>query len=461
MRITDDVVRAREEPIDGVMSKPVAKKEVQPRKRIYAYGFDRIGFSIPPATILIEDIQIEFMRFGDPRRLDGADGAIVPSGIFEAFERKDSYMGLFIEVSCDHDHLLTRRRELSNLLDGGKWICFLVGQVVDSVRQNHSTFDCSATDLAKVALNMCGVERQSASAGMVASAKYDEFREYVNRWGVAKTLLQPSYRLQDQRSIAVVGNSIVGLECISQLIFLPFHNSRSDSSELSDLVTTIVKGIESYLQKRMAELPNWIDQFQFNIEEMLRRKYEEALGSVEDARSERQKWRGYKGILVRSGDALRETVSVVLKDYFGLRVCEEDVGKEDLSILGEGGEILAVVEVKSSKGGVRREDVNQVDSHRARLNLPSTVPGILVMNDFMEISNLDERRSKPVDPDHIRRASVSNVLIIRTLDLVHFMKQMEQESPGKRAEALRSMWSKGGGLFRATEQGLPRVEQLG
>ena len=62
--------------------------------------------------------------------------------------------------------------------------------------------------------------------------------------------------------------------------------------------------------------------------------------------------------------------------------------------------IQAVIEIKGVKGNFTRANVNQVDSHRERLKLPPTTPGILVMNTLMGVGSLQEKDQPPHHGHH-------------------------------------------------------------
>lgn len=426
---------------------------------IYMYAFDRKGFPKRSSPLKIaDDLELHFVGYKDERRLDTADGLIIPSGVFESFKTQPgAYSGPWVDVHCDETLLLTRFREVVNLIDKKKWVCCLIGQMVDEVPKGTTTATCSDTDLAKRVLNELGIHRFTMPSGVVADPKYDEFRKYLARWGVAKTVLYPPRQLKDCRTLATAGNQrIVGLEAVSQILALPFHTSTKDEAELLELGRVLVESVCSYLLKRSAQIPEWVDEFCFAQEKVERQHYVENLKALEASQAQLLRFRGYKGALVRSGDALRDTVKVILQEFFGLRCSVEDEGKEDTAILDEAGEVATVVEVKGTKRGVKREHVNQVDSHRERQGLPSTLPGVLVINDFMAVNDFDERRKKPVVADHVRRAHNSNVLVIRTTDLLLLMKHTE--TAVNRGEVLVQAIEAGGGILTIKDDGSLKVD---
>ena len=331
----------------------------------------------------------------------------------------------------------------------------MVGKIVDTVPQGYREISCIDTDLVKILLNSFGVRRIPLPGGLVARSRYDEFRDYIARWGAATTSLDPDPRQPDYRVLAIAGDRTVWAEFLSQFLFLPFHTVKWSASELNDLVANLVKGIGSYLRKRSAEVPEWVDAFEFESEKALKAECATVLERLDILKKEIAGWRAHKALLVRSGDALRDTVAMTLKTFFFLKVGETDVGKEDLSILDQSGGTVVVLEVKGTKGGVKREHINQVDSHRERRQLSADVPGVLFINDFMEVADLQSRLSRPVAQEQIQHAKRMNTLIIRAVDLLHLMRILE--SVADRRAVWLDLCHKGGGVLRLSENGRAEV----
>jgi hypothetical protein len=112
---------------------------------------------------------------------------------------------------------------------------------------------------------------------------------------------------------------------------------------------------------------------------------------------------------------------------------------------------LALVEVKGTTKGIKREYINQVDSHRERNELPPSLPGILLINIEMSIEGITQRLATTVDNEQIKHAQNFNVLIVRTIDLLFLMKRLENDP--ERKNKLLSLLSSGGGWLRADSKG--------
>ena len=140
----------------------------------------------------------------------------------------------------------------------------------------------------------------------------------------------------------------------------------------------------------------------------------------------------FKGALCYQSDPLVEVVRKMLDHFFGISLTIDDKCIEDATLLDDEGTIQAVFEIKGVKGNFTRANVNQVDSHRERLSLPSTVPGVLIMNTLMGADSLQEKDQAP-HPDIIQKAVADHVLLIRTLDLLRYADGIEQGKLTKEA----------------------------
>ena len=102
----------------------------------------------------------------------------------------------------------------------------------------------------------------------------------------------------------------------------------------------------------------------------------------------------------------------------------EDEFKEDLKIVNDDNEPLVFVEVKGTNRGVKREYVNQTDSHRERAGLKSTFPSLLVINTHIKNSASIKDKDQIIPDDQIKYAARIGVLIVRTLDLLFLLRHL-------------------------------------
>ncbi|GAH05117.1 unnamed protein product, partial [marine sediment metagenome] len=150
-----------------------------------------------------------------------------------------------------------------------------------------------------------------------------------------------------------------------------------------------------------------------------------------DIEKELTQFQNYKAILTTSGDILNELISKILNEYFLISIDSSDNKKEDIKILNEKDDIIAFVEVKGTKRGVKREYIDQADSHRERAGVTNETPGILIINNEMSIEGIENRKEAVIAKEQIIHATNRNVLIIRTIDLLNLMLLLEKDQDRK------------------------------
>lgn len=423
------------------------------KETIFAYGFDLLGFDVPTDPVRTSGgPTIAFVNSTDARTLERSDGVIIPQGIFEEIELAEAYSGMVASVKVQEDLLLEKEREVLNLLREDKWVCFLVQEVIDRVPHGYrSPRPILDTDLCKRFLNKFHIRRNSMAGLAALEATDNAFSPYVREYGAARTV----FWIQQQgdfeiRPIVRSGDSLVGIEVDGKVFFLPFHITKRDGDTAISIATTVCEAIDDYRQKHRIWIPEWLDTFQFKCEPELRLTADSYRNKLDGVERELRQWKRYKAVLTTSGDILRDIVAEILQDFFGFHVEAIEEWKEDLKIVDDNSEPLGLVEVKGTKGGIRREYINQVDSHRDRNNLDSRVPGVLIINNEMGVSGSEKRLATTVPSEHIKHARGLNILIVRTIDLLFVMPQLEGEEQSERRPKFLRLLTAGGGWLKAT-----------
>ena len=422
-----------------------SKKKV----KIFAYGFDKIGFqNLDMISTITKNSEIKFISMRNSILLDSADGVIIPSGIFENITYlEDRPYGYLFSLGCDNDFLLKKEKEVFNLLKNGGWICFLISKICDNLLRNPedlcSEMDCHDTDLSKKFMNRLSISREPFKGSASVSSKNDEFNNYIERWGIAKTKLDFSSKNKDRKILAVINNSVVGVEFNGSIFFLPFNIINHDENEAKLLVEELSRSILGYLQKRILEIPEWTNEFAFIKEKKLENDLKKTKSKEKKISDELSKFKSYKGIISQSGEALKDTVVLILKDFFSLNITDVEDFKEDALIRDFNNGVLISLEIKGTNKGIKREYINQIDSNRERRGLASTTPGLLIINDQMKINDVSNRFETTVAPEQTKHAKNMNILIIRTIDLLFFMRTLEKKPD--RGKIFISYCFKGGG----------------
>ncbi|WP_022666746.1 hypothetical protein [Desulfospira joergensenii] len=415
--------------------------------KIAAYGFEIKGFQIPDGHIIENDkTKVSFLPISTEETLDSYTGVILPSGIFESFEERSSYIdGRYVNVHCKRDTLLQREREIINLVNKGGWICCLVDSIVDEVPNGgYSKKSCDDTDMVKKLLNSFDIKRSVFKGTALVKSTNDAFKKYIDRYGVAKTILKIPYRENyDKKILAKSGEAIVGIDLLGNFLFLPFHTTNYSQKNCEELLLELISAISDYLQKRIQEIPEWVSEFEFQEEDRLKEKINSLMKDITNIQKELKQYRNYKGILTQSGDTLKDTVVDLLRSFFALNVTDVEDFKEDAMIRDNEGKAIVIVEIKGTKGGIKRKYINQLDSNRERAGLDPSTPGLLIINDQMSVENVSERRETSVAEEQVNHSKNMNVILLRTVDLLFVVRKFENIE-NKRDEFLK-LCSEGGG----------------
>ncbi len=269
---------------------------------------------------------------------------------------------------------------------------------------------------------------------------------YLRDYGVVNTMFKIPYsRKAEFRPIAISGSAAAAIEWGNQVFFVPFHTTKRDVVNFNLVTTEVSRAVLDYRQKRIAEVPPWLDDFKFATEETLGSEIESLQKQIADRQGQLQIWRDYKAILSTSGDILKDRVVAILRRFFRLHVEAPEEYREDAKIVADTGGVIAFAEIKGTKAGIKREHINQVDSHRERAGLSPLVPGVLIINNEMSVSGIKERSETTVPGEQIEHAKKLNVLIIRTIDLLFLIRQFE-DHPDKKEKFLEIIGSGGGWL---------------
>jgi hypothetical protein len=396
-------------------------KKTKAKKLIFAYGFDAAGFNPALEPIETSDYVIHFIPHGSPQSLEEADGIVTLSGIFERFSFTDGMGRTSVWVQCDKDHLARREKEVTHTIQGGGWIAFLLRQV-DNVDGRFED-----TDLAKKYLNEIFTIVEAGEPIAHIKCKADEFAGYLHDFGIARTTFSNARTDYEPRALATANSQLVAAEFLGKCFFLPLQSVEKSRNILTSLVTKCVESILEYKRRNDLYLPGWVEGIEFNAEKQLQAEVQGLEQEISKKREELLTLRRFKGILSSSGNTLNALVVEVLRDYFQLDVRSKEEFIEDAIIYIEGNPGF-VVEIKGVKGGLKREYINQVDSHRERLGVANDVPGLLIINDFSDIDGLAERKAQTFDALQLKHAEKLNVKVLRTTMLVEIMQVLEADN---------------------------------
>lgn len=426
-------------------------------KTVFAYGFDEAGFPTQREAFARAGLgRIKFIPFYDSTSLDAADGVIIPQGIFEELEAEPSALGPETYVRVDKTSLLERERQIFNLLRAGKWVCFLVGEIVDEVSKGIHLEAIHDTDLCKRILNAFTVGRRrryelyTDAPPRHARAIEGEFESYVSTYGAPTTVFELPHLLPYEKHVVVeFGDEAVGIEIGAQLFFLPFRSREKSASAALSVAETVARAIVSYRQNRTVKVPSWVGEFKFNNEEKLYLEINALLEKVNQLECQLLSWKEYKVILDASGDQLVNTMAAILESVFDF-VVDVDKLHHRILIKKESQRPVLVIEIAGTEGPVERHFIDQVQAQRQSLKLPDRFPAVLCINNDMSIQDVAKRAEVPVADDCVRYAKAHHVLIVRTVDLLMLMRHLEADP--HRGKKLLHLFLAGGGWLKADLQ---------
>lgn len=199
--------------------------------------------------------------------------------------------------------------------------------------------------------------------------------------------------------------------------------SGSEVALIDSLANAIEAHSSSLLRPSTAPIA---DSFVFGKEKGLRdsrRSKLKELRALEDGLGE---YAAKKDILFLRGNTLANRVPEWLTKYLGIPTRRTEEYIEDFWILNSDGKEAAVCEVKGIDDNVKRRHIGALALHRDQRELPDDYPSILFINTFAAAASEREKGTQGVSALECRNATRRHVLIVRTLDLVRLLDQVEE-----------------------------------
>ena len=407
------------------MSKRTAtEKENDARTpRLLAYALPRARGDTECRDIQCAGFTIHDVPLGAAVAFPDYDGVVVFCGAFETV--RQDFMGDPQAVCLSVADLDLRERELISAIQQEKFVLFLLQDLPRylGVREVRPYTDLFRRIADKLKLEWHSLDQPSP---MVESS-VSEFTDYIRRFGTGYlTLCCEKNDTDHWKTLGSAGSRAFGLAFAGKLFFLPSAVPQSLGKVL-EIVTSALAGVLAYRQRMSTSMPAWVNDFAFTRENGLKGELADLQQQVLKLEGEIDGYGRWKGALCLQSDPLVEIVVQILERAFGVKLTVDEKYIEDAVLLDGGGTTQAVFEIKGVKGNFTRANVNQVDSHRERLKLPSTTPGVLIMNTMMSAGTLAEKDEVP-HPDIIKKAVVDHVLLIRTLDLLRYAEGVENGS---------------------------------
>src|SRR4051812_45121486 len=93
-----------------------------------------------------------------------------------------------------------------------------------------------------------------------------------------------------------------------------------------------------------------------------------------------------------------------------------------VKLIGEDGKVIAVCEIKGINRSVKRENINQTDSHRERSGFDEGFPALLIVNTNIKSARSLAEKDQDIAVEQVKHAVHMHVLIMRTIDLLGLLR---------------------------------------
>lgn len=387
---------------------------------VLVFGLEKLTLPVPSEPLRTRNFSISFEAFGTPYRFQEFDGVVVFQGIFEKFERKSNDMGSYLNHVYDVDELDKRKKEAQLLLRQGGFLCFLL---TDPFIDRDGGRNFSATDLAKYHLKHDRFYRENFSNRVAhVTPMLDEFKRFLEIYGAASSYFANNNDSLECRVLAQVEQVPVGLLLERTEYFLPSLVPDPRPEVISEYFELLIDAITSVHNKLHVVVPEWATAFQFSEEILLTKERTDLLVEATRINQRLEQLTRFKAALVQTGPELVSNVSAMLAAALGTKVDNVDEFREDVKLFGDDGKVIAVCEIKGINRGVKRENINQTDSHRERSGFGEGFPALLIANTNIKTARSLKEKDLEIANEQVKHAVKMRVLIMRTIDLLGLLR---------------------------------------
>lgn len=329
-------------------------------------------------------------------------------------------MDSYLSHAYDVDELDKRKKEARLLLGQGGFLCFLLTDPF--LDQDHGR-DFSGTDLAKYHLNYSHFYRENfRNRAAHVKPTRDEFKRFLEVFGAASSHFKNHNDTLECHVLATVGQAPVGLLLERAEYFIPSLVPDARPEVVSEYFNLLIDAITSIHNKLHVVVPEWATAFQFPEEASLAKERAALLKEISGIDYRLEQLTAFKAALVQTGPELVSNVSAMLTAALGIKVDNVDEFREDVKLIGQDGKVIAVCEVKGINRGVKRENINQTDSHRERSGFDEGFPAILIANTNIKAARSLAEKNQEIATEQVKHAVHMRVLVMRTVDLLGLLR---------------------------------------
>jgi len=388
--------------------------------KVLVFGLERKNLPAPGEPLQFRNFSIFFEEYGTPHRFQEYDGVVLFQGIFERFEQRSNYMESYLIHECDTDELDKRKKEAALLLGKGGFLCFLLS---DPFLDNDAGRNFKSTDLAKYHLNYSNLYRENFQSRIAhVTPVADEFKRFLEIYGAASSYFINHNGTLSCRVLAEVNRKSVGLLLDQAEYFVPSLLPDARLEVITEYFQLLVDAVTSVHNKLHLTIPEWVASYRFDEEDSLQNDRTVLLEKIAKIDERMEQLSQHKAALIHSGPELVSDVSKILELVFGFKVDTVDEFREDIKLIGADGKAIAVCEIKGINRGIKRENINQTDSHRERSGFDELFPAILIANANIKSARSIAEKDQVVAIEQVKHAVHMRVLLMRTIDLLGLLR---------------------------------------
>jgi hypothetical protein len=338
-----------------------------------------------------------------------------------------------------YDEFTKRLRQLQTFMDfPNKIVCFLFQPLQVRKVEPYAGVELgplSHLDFAVRILKEKGIKLTSSKADLVhLRVKRQLFSKYISKYGVARIVFEvpePPDVIAQTEAGGIVGFSLSG-----RVISLPCHFAGNGQESVHEFFRTLTEAIQSFKEKLCSEVPAWMADFKLGPERILRGQVETLIKQRETLEKEISEIDGklteydrYKLALVDSDEELLEIVMEIFSKGLGIKTERLPEFKDNFWLLDDQADRRMLVELRGLTADIDRAAVSQANLNRDRNGLKEDFPAFIIVNTFMESTDLKER-DQPIPAEIVEYAEKLNFRVMRVLDLLKILDEALTKSPG-------------------------------
>ncbi len=437
-------------PQKEIIAPKVIKETKSSLPRILIYGTERFGVEHPNHIVAGKEFELTFSSFDTTDKFQDYDGVVLFQSTFEKIEYVNTYIESYQKVKYHRDELVRRRNELSQLLEKGGFVCFLIHSHFIDYTQYQT--DLNDTDLCKLNLNFSNFYRKNLDGDHLIYKFYrSEFANFLKAYGIAKVKFDYYSDWLDKNIRKVCGidtYNLTGFILFYNRYFIPCRLPAKD--EIEDFFVILASALIATSKKLTQEIPSWVDEYKFKEEEKILDEEVKLQKQIEELSNKKDVFKRYKRCLCYDGELLAESVTDILREGLGLTLDDKkDEHLEDRTFLDDNKNEIALIEIKGSNENVKNPNIYQTDSHRGRREKSADFPSILIVNTFIKPSNSIQEKLRDIGAEQIKLAVDKKVLVMRSIDLLNLLYLKEENKVTK--EEIVDIFTKQYGWFSVSQ----------